>query len=410
LSHAASAGRQLQSGLWAALAKPSSGTLWYAGIVVAGLLVRIPMLPFLTGDMDVHLLRWFATIDAQGAGFLRERVADYAPIYELYFWLLTNFDGLASPMTLIKLSSLPFELSLAFAIGALVRACGGSIALGRLGFAIAFLLPTGVLNAAAWGQCDAIYVSFLAWCLWSAIKRRPLLTMAMFSAALAFKLQAAWIGPVLLWLALKGRQPWWTFAFAPVGYLIGALPVLIAGRDVADTLFVYGLQAGTYRELALNAASLYALIPDSFYDMLAGPGVIVAGIVILAVVTWLYRTNRLASDPAFLIGAAALLMLVPFITPKMHDRYFYASDFVLIAVALVRPRLWPALVLAQIASLLSYAPFLMNGLANRAWEWPPLIERQMWRIHLVPILGTFCNAAALILLWRAIVREKPATP
>ncbi len=408
MSKAASIGRQLQTRVLAVLEQPSNGALWYAGIVVAGLLLRIPLLPFHTGDMDVHLLRWFSAIDRQGLGFLQERVADYAPIYELYFWLLTNFDGFASPITLIKISSFPFEVSLALAIGALLRACGGSLALGRVGFAIAFQLPTGILNGAAWGQCDAIYVSFLAWCLWAAIKRKPILTMAMFSAALAFKLQAAWIGPVLLWLALKGRLPWWTFALAPVGYLIGALPGLIAGRDVADTLFVYALQAGTYRELTLNAASLYALVPDTFYDLLAGPGVIIAGVLILATVIWLYRTDRLASDQMFLVGAAALLMLVPFITPKMHDRYFYASDFVLIAVALVHPRLWPAVVLAQIASLLSYAPFLMNGLANRSWEWPHFIERQMWRIHLVPILGTFCNAAALLLLWRAIVREKRA--
>lgn len=408
MNEVASTRRELPSRLSAALEQPSNGALWYGGIVVVGLLLRIPLLPFMTGDMDVHLLRWFREIDAQGLGFLSERVADYAPIYELYFWLLTNFDGLASPITLIKLSSLPFELSLALAIGALVRACGGAVAQGRLGFAIAFLLPTGILNGAAWGQCDAIYVSFLAWCLWAAIKRKPILTMAMFSVALAFKLQAAWMGPVLLWLALKGRQPWWTFALAPVGYLIGALPGLIAGRDVADTLLVYGLQAGTYRDLALNAASLYALVPNSLYDALAAPGVIVAGLLIFTVVIWLYRTKRLASDPALLLGAAALLMLVPFVTPKMHDRYFYASDFVLLAVALVHPRLWPALVLGQVASLLSYAPFLMNGLANRTWEWPYFIERQMWRVHLLPILATFCNAAALFLLWRAIIREKPA--
>jgi len=381
---------------------------WYGAAIALGLALRILTLPFITIDMVDHLLPWYTRIHAQGAAFLQAPVSNYAPAYELYLWLVTQFHGLASPATLIKLSSLPFELSLAVAIAALVRACGGAPVFVRLGFCLTFLAPTGIINGALWGQCDAIYVSFLAWCLWAAIKRKPILTMAMFSAALAFKLQAAWLGPALLWLWLQGRLPWWTWPIAPVGYLLASLPPLLAGRGLSETLLVYTRQASTYLDLSMNAPSLYAPFPDSLYDTFAGPGVIVAGLIALGAVLWLHFTRRLQTDSAFLLAAATLLLLVPFLTPKMHERYFFASDFILIAVALLRPSLWPAPVLTQAASLLSYAPFLLMSMPLQAWRLPEWIEAQVWRAPVLPVLGALCNAVALFLLCRALWRERPA--
>jgi Gpi18-like mannosyltransferase len=379
---------------------------WYAPVIALGLALRAAMLPFITLDMVDHLLKWYERIHTQGAAFLQAPVSNYAPAYELYLWLVTQFDGLAAPATLIKLSGLPFEFSLAFAIAALVRACNGGPALARLGFCITFLMPTAIINGALWGQCDAVYVSFLAWSLWAAIKRKPILTMAMFSVALAFKLQAAFVGPALLWLWMQGRQPWWTFALAPVGYLLASLPPLLAGRALDETLLVYSRQAGIYHDLSMNAPSLYAPFPDSWYEIFAAPGVAVAGVAILATVVWLHHTRRLQTDFAFLLGAVALMLLAPFLTPKMHERYFFASDFILIAVALLRPSLWPAAVLTQAASLLSYAPFLLMSMPLQTWDLPPFIEAQVWRAPVLPVVGAVCNAIALFLLWRALWRER----
>lgn len=398
----------LRADLARALQRIPEDVRWYAPAIALGLALRFAVLPFITIDMVDHLLPWYERIHGLGAAFLETPVSNYAPAYELYLWLVTQFHGLASPVTLIKLSGFPFELSLAFAIAALVRACGGAPIFVRLGFCLTFLAPTAIINGALWGQCDAIYVSFLAWCLWAAIKRKPILTMAMFSAALAFKLQAAWIGPALLWLWLQGRLPWWTWPIAPVGYLLASAPPLLAGRGLSETLLVYTRQAGTYLDLSMNAPSLYAPFPNSLYDIFAGPGVIVAGIIVLAAVLWLHFTRRLQTDSAFLLGAATLLLMVPFLTPKMHERYFFASDFILIAVALLRPSLWPAPVLTQAASLLSYAPFLLMSMPHQTWDLPPFIEAQAWRAPVLPVIGAACNAIALFFLWRALWRERPA--
>jgi hypothetical protein len=53
------------------------------------------------------------------------------------------------------------------------------------------------------------------------------------------------------------------------------------------------------------------------------------------------------------------LIFEPFILPKMHDRYFFAGDTLLILLAVVQPRIGalPA-ALMQAAAILAYIPYL----------------------------------------------------
>jgi hypothetical protein len=52
--------------------------------------------------------------------------------------------------------------------------------------------------------------------------------------------------------------------------------------------------------------------------------------------------------------------VVPFILPKMHDRYFFAADLMSIGLAFTNRRLWFVPVLFQCSSLLAYVPVLSN--------------------------------------------------
>ena len=59
------------------------------------------------------------------------------------------------------------------------------------------------MNAFAWGQSDCIFTSFLALFVLCAIRRAPVAAASMFGVALAFKLQATFLLPLLLYLILR---------------------------------------------------------------------------------------------------------------------------------------------------------------------------------------------------------------
>ena len=55
---------------------------------------------------------------------------------------------------------------------------------------------------------------------------------------------------------------------------------------------------------------------------------------------------------------------MPYLLPKMHERYFFVADIMTLTLAFVDPRLWVTVPLFQVGSLLSYLPYF--GLSVRA--------------------------------------------
>jgi cytosine/uracil/thiamine/allantoin permease len=82
--------------------------------------------------------------------------------------------------------------------------------------------------------------------------------------------------------------------------------------------------------------------------------------------------RRHISDRAVLIAAALSVTLMPYVLPKMHDRYFLGADLFAYALACVDRRFIWAAVAMQISSLLAYAPeFSLHFLPGdyHVWRW-----------------------------------------
>ena len=58
---------------------------------------------------------------------------------------------------------------------------------------------------------------------------------------------------------------------------------------------------------------------------------------------------------------ALSLLVEPFVLPKMHERYFFFGDTILLLLAAACPRLWalPAALL-QVAAIMAYTPYLLR--------------------------------------------------
>ncbi|PTS73378.1 hypothetical protein DBR17_18390 [Sphingomonas sp. HMWF008] len=232
--------------------------------------------------------------------------------------------------------------------------------------------------------------------------------MLAFSAAIAVKLQALLLAPLLVLLWLSGRQPARTVALIPLAYGLFALPMALAGRPLEEIFGVYYQQAGTFAALCKGAPNIWA-----FGQMLVSYqrgmaiGLPAAAAVTGAAILLLWRARSLRTPSGLLLAAAILLVVVAYFTPKMHDRYFYLVDPVMVALVCRNHRFLVPMLLAQAASIFAYLPFILDGYVARdaLWGYTGWIAQTTGvNYAMLPLPGALAMGAALVLLvgaaWR----------
>ena len=342
---------------WEAQRDPSRKELWLtASVFVLALAARMPFFPKRTPDYDGWISGWISHLEREGFGAFGDKFSDYAPSY-LYLLWLTTFSPISALWT-VKLISVAFELGLAAACAAVLLSLGGSRRQALLAATVVFALPTVFLNGAAWGQSDAVYAAFsLAAVAW-AIRGKGSMAMLFAGMGIAVKAQGLLILPFLLLFTLRGRFSWKAWAWLPVPYVVAILPGVILGRGLRESLTIYLDQADAYTKLTLSAPTVYAWLdlPHS----VGRPGTYLAAAIVLGAVIAAARWAKLKSPPEILGAAAFLLVLAPFVLPKMHDRYFFLADVTTVLYAIVRPQRWFVPVLVVGASLSVYMDYLFD--------------------------------------------------
>ncbi len=327
-------------------------------LLVLGLGLRWLGLPLVSLDMSVYLFGWYDTLAAKGFSAFREAFSNYTPPYLYLLALAALTRGLLAKVTAIKLIAILFDLLNVFLIYRLIRLkypSGPIPALGAAGF---FLLPTVILNSAWWGQADSIYTCFLLACLYFLLLGRPLPAMLALGLSFSFKAQAVFFAPFILLLLLRKKIPWTYLLLVPAVYLMMMIPAALAGRPWPDLLTIYLGQAGDYRSLSKNAPNLYAFLPDAWYQPLLIVGLVLAAVLILLWVVFYFKRIRVLDQPILLLMAFISVALVPFLLPKMHDRYFYPADVFSYLISFFLPSMRFAALGYQVISGLVYFVFL----------------------------------------------------
>jgi Gpi18-like mannosyltransferase len=330
-------------------------------LIILGIFVRIVFLPVVSEDLIDYLLPWYDHILSQG---LKDSIggnfSNYTPPYLYLLGIATLTKGFLSATIAIKLISILFDLCNAFLVMRIVSIRTKNENASFIAGGLFFLLPTVVLNSAAWGQADSIYTCFILASLFFVLKERPIPALIFFGVAFAFKAQAIFFAPFLLLLTLKRRIPWQGFLVVPVTYLVMMVPALLAGRSLSSVLSVYLTQVGTYRVLSMHAPNPYLFISNDWYRPVLLLGSVIAVLVTLVwVIGYNWKIKELNKE-ILLICAAVSVSLTPFILPKMHERYFYLMDVFTFLLAFYIPRFWLPAVLAQGVSVLTYSIFLFT--------------------------------------------------
>jgi len=331
-------------------------------LVLLSVTLRFMSLPYSNRDMIIHNLRWYETLNQQGIDkALATNFANYTPPYTYFIALATLTHNFIPPLTAIKIIPICFDLLGAFFIYKIVKLKYQQGNLSHLAAAIYFAAPTILLNSAYWGQADSIYTSALLICIYFLVTERPFIAMLAFGAAFSFKAQAVFLIPFLGIMLFRKKIHWLYFGLIPLVYLLAIAPVVILGRPLIDALLIYVKQSGSYPVLSMNAPNIYILFPNEWYSFIMPLGLVVA---VLLILRWVYVTLQAATtlDHKYLILIALIsTTLIPFLLPKMHDRYFYPSDVLSIALAFYWPSLWFVPILYQLGSLGATSIFLVKA-------------------------------------------------
>jgi Gpi18-like mannosyltransferase len=190
---------------------------------------------------------------------------------------------------------------------------------------------------------------------------KPYPALISFGVSAAIKAQAAFLAPFLILLAFKKKIPWRSFGMVPVAYFLMMLPAILAGRPVLDTLTVYLNQASEFQIPSFNAPNWYVFFPQSSYTVVLSAGLVITAL-LLIVWIFIYARRKLNLESDLLIYFSLVsVVLVPFLLPKMHDRYFYPADVLSIILAFYMPVLWFVAVAYQAISGLAYTIFLFDA-------------------------------------------------
>ena len=339
-------------------------------ITGAVLLGKISLLDYVSDDYDIFLSNWIYSYTGMG---IREGLgtyigSDYTPPYLYVMLLISRFPNYPWQY-MIKAVSMLAEVLLGYAVMRLasLRLKGDSAPL--LLFHIAQLLPTVVFNGAYWGQCDAIYTAFCLMALALALTDRPVRSMVCFGVALSFKLQTVFFLPALLPLWLRRQVKLRHVLLIPAVYLAMMLPALWGGKSMHHVLTCYMQQAGQYNLFSGMAMCL--------------------GLAMMAAACLLVCWRREALDArSTLLFTLLVTSGVPYLLPKMHERYTFGADVLALVVAAFEPRLVALPLLFGLASYICYTAGL-PGDAVMDTRWAALFQG----------LGVVLTACAL---WRSL--------
>ena len=318
-------------------------------------------LSHVSNDMRIYNLRWYNYFDKGILVALGENFTNYTPPYTYLLALVYTTLPFLPKVAAIKTISIIFDFINCFLVYRIVRLKYPKGATPFWAAGVFIILPTVFINSAYWGQVDAIYTSLLLTSLYFFLTEKPIWGILAFSFSFAFKLQAIFFFPFLVVLFFKKQIKVWHLFLIPIIYIMMSLPTVLLGRDWVDVLTIYINQTETYNWLSGSAPNLYIFISNKYYQLAVVIGFVITFICISTWITLTVLRNKSINRDRLIYIALISVALLPFLLPKMHERYFYPADVFSLLVAFFFPEIWFVPIVYQIISGLSYTVFLWGA-------------------------------------------------
>ncbi|MCX7749399.1 MAG: glycosyltransferase family 39 protein [Clostridia bacterium] len=331
--------------------------VFIAAAILGGIAIRETMLDYKSPDYLNYVSKWYDFIESKG-GFsaLKHNFSDYSPAY-LYILALITYLPL-SKLFAIKLISIVFDFVAAFFVMLIVREKYKTGVIPYLAFCTVLLMPTVMVNSAEWGQCDIIFVSFILASVYFLQKQKKLLSVILYGIAFAFKVQAIFVAPLFLLLALKRKVTFIHLLAIPGVYLLSIIPAALAGRPFEELLSIYFDQSSLYKTLTLNAPNIYQWTAKGPYETMSKIAIGAAALFVCVMLIFIYKKMKVLKSGDVVKIALIFSLGIPFLLPSMHERYFFIADIAAVVYAFYYPRMFFVPVFVSFSSIMSYYPFL----------------------------------------------------
>lgn len=342
------------------------------------LLVYGALIDLTNGDLEKLFLIWIDYI--RNNGYWAAWKEPFHNFSGPYIYLLTLFtaisDGLLNDLHIAKAVSIFGALFAASIVYCFARVYGDRRIPPIVAAGAFLLIPSVAMNTAAWGQSDIFYTAFLVASLICALKRQIVLMILCFAIAFSIKLQSVFFSPFVLFMMLRHRTNLAWLALIPLTFLVVNLGLVMAGRPLESVLLIYPAQFGRHDVLSMHAPNLWGLLErainvasnaihgnNSLHAVAYFPLMIIALVLTVCAALRLafLGLRRIALDEQDLVAMATLIVtLMPYLLPKMHDRYFFAASVFSFLLFLMRPSLWRIFVCVELGSSLAHLSFLAD--------------------------------------------------
>lgn len=333
------------------------------GLILA-LVLRLLLRGYISGDAVTGSLGWYEIIERHnGAEVLAHNFSGYTPLY-LYMLVLSYYLNQVihvHPIFAIKLSSIAFDFFAAFWVYKIVQLKYPGRTVASIA-ALAFLfVPTVFMNGAMWGQIDGMFTAFMLASFYYLLKQRDVPAMIYFGLGFSIKFQVVFLAPFLLLLLLLGRLSFRSLFIIPAVYLATCVPAWLIGRNLGELIMLYPNQVDSFDQLSLNAPTFYALIDNSVNYLFNNAGIIVAGMLVSLAVYGVYKLHPQLTPDVMVTLASVCLVLIVYLLPKMHERYFFPAEVFFVLAAFYRPRLTWVVVALQVTALSTYSSYFFGS-------------------------------------------------
>lgn len=353
-------------------------------LFIAGIVIRCAVIHNTNIDTNNYLIPWYDYIAQKGIlTALGDNFANYTPPYTYLLALMTAIP--IPKLIAIKIIPIVMDLINSILIYKIINSRYPSSSISLWAAVIFWCLPSVILNSAYWGQADSFYTGFLLLTIYFLLLSRPLFAMLAFSISVAFKLQAIFMAPLLVVLLIKpfantnndevnSNIKFWHFLLVPMVYCLLCLPAVLLGRKWSDVLAIYLDQAKTFKNLSDYAPNPYVFISNQYFHPVYELGLVFAVICVCVWIAFTAKKNLNLIKDRLLLAALASVAIVPFLLPKMHERYFYPADALSLVVAFFIPKLWYLPIGFQVISCLSYYPILSDTWAHTNVKYAAIIN------------------------------------
>jgi hypothetical protein len=96
------------------------------------------------------------------------------------------------------------------------------------------------------------------------------------------------------------------------------------------------------------------------YEYNSTTAVLFAGCIVLIAMFWIFKIQFSLTNEIILQITAFFTLLLPFVLPYMHERYWYPAEIVLLIYAICYPKKWWYCAVLQFCSFQTYTYFLYS--------------------------------------------------